>query len=67
MESREGSEKMYGYKELQELLGSSYVTLWRWIRDGKFPPPDFNETRSPKWLSSTVTAWQRGEWKGKDK
>ena len=39
-------------------------TLWRWIREGRFPPPTKLSPKLNAWPQSTVERWlreQRGE------
>jgi predicted DNA-binding transcriptional regulator AlpA len=48
-------------EEVLALIGVSYVTLWTWIRDGKFPPArelvgDAKRNRIV-WIESEVQAW----------
>lgn len=41
--------------DLQKKLNVSPTTLWRWMRDGKLPPPDVDITlRAKGWRLSTL-------------
>ena len=41
----------------EKLGGVSPVTLWRWIRDGKFPPGSKLSGKISVWKESDVDAW----------
>lgn len=60
-------EKLYRYRDLVRIIGVSRITIWRWIRDGKFPEPDLILERAVKWFESTIIAWQNGRWKKNNK
>ena len=63
----ERPEKMYGYKELEKLIGVHRTTIIRWIKIGEFPKADVTISKSLKWLESTITSWQTGTWQDKSK
>jgi len=45
-------------KEVCQLLGISRGTLWRWCRDGYFPPAmGLYGTGLQGWRESTLNAW----------
>ena len=54
------SIKTYRFKDLHQLLNVSRSTIWRWVREGKFPPPvqlgpnvkAWRETDLQNWLDS---------------
>jgi predicted DNA-binding transcriptional regulator AlpA len=44
-------------KQVLELCGGiAAMTLWRWIKDGKFPKPIYIATRR-YWTEAEVIAW----------
>ncbi|WP_157899398.1 AlpA family phage regulatory protein [Luteitalea pratensis] len=46
--------------DVEQLLGIARVTLWRWLKDGHFPPPDrLLPGRPPRraWLRRTYETW----------
>lgn len=46
--------------QVQELLGVGRITIYRWVRDGYFPPPDKLLPGRPHrkaWKRSTVETW----------
>lgn len=45
--------------DLARRWGVTAVTLWRWQRAGKMPPPDFQTARSG-WRLATIEAFERG-------
>ena len=53
--AREG-KRVLRYRDLEEMGIASRVTIWRWVRAGKFPAPiDLND--NPAWLANTVDEW----------
>lgn len=44
------------------LVPVNKATLWRWIRQGKFPAPIKFVARPRFWLESDVFAWMYGTW-----
>lgn len=47
--------------ELQKLLGISRPTLARWISNGKFPAPDFVQSRRSIWLFKSYKDWKSSQ------
>ena len=52
---------------VQELVACSSTTLWRWVRDGKFPAPRYFSVRSTwnvgelrDWLQANVKQFKGG-------
>ncbi len=46
-------------RDLLRRFGISDVTLWRWVKAGKFPAPTkLGSTRSLFWLRSAVETWE---------
>lgn len=39
------------------LGGVSRSTIWRWVADGKFPPPVYTPSGRPVWKMSDVAQW----------
>lgn len=51
---------LLGTSDVQALLGVSRITIFRWVRDGAFPPPDMviGGVRAIKrWRRATVDDW----------
>ena len=51
--------------EVLEMVGVSYPTIWRWVRDGKFPAPRTIGATGAKdgavrWVEAEVCAWIEG-------
>ncbi len=54
------SQRIYRKSHLvgqEGITGVSAATLYRWIKDGKFPPPIQLGERIRGWPSDTVQAW----------
>lgn len=47
-------------RQLLELLPITDSTLWRWIRDGKFPRPVKLGPGTSAWRVSDYRAWEQG-------
>jgi predicted DNA-binding transcriptional regulator AlpA len=46
-------------RDLLRRFGVSDVTLWRWVKAGKFPSPvRLGNTRSLFWARDTILAWE---------
>jgi prophage regulatory protein len=43
--------------------GASDTSIWRWVRDGRFPPPRKIGPRAVGWLKSEIDDWVAGRWK----
>ena len=46
-------------REIERRVGFSRVTLWRWVRAGRFPSPRRIGTTHIGWLEDEVEAWIR--------
>ena len=44
-------------KQLSEFLEVSRQTIWRWVREGKFPTPIKLGQNCTRWKLSDVAAW----------
>ena len=56
-------EKFYREKEvLTKFIHICRTTLWRWVRNGTFPPP-VKFGRMTAWRESDLLLWQQGLWK----
>ena len=53
--AREG-KRVLRYRDLEKMGIASRITIWRWVRDGKFPVP-FDLNGHPAWLARTVDEW----------
>lgn len=48
-------------RDLLRRYGISDVTLWRWVKAGKFPSPTrLGATRSLFWLRAAIEEWEAG-------
>lgn len=57
--------KLLRKSEVLDMLGVSYPTIWRWVRDGKFPAPreigaTDGKDGTVRWVQSEVEAWIKG-------
>ncbi|QQQ52399.1 MULTISPECIES: helix-turn-helix transcriptional regulator [Pseudomonas] len=50
-------DKFLSTKTVCSTLSISRITLWRWQRDGIFPPCRYIGPRRVAWLESEVKAW----------
>jgi predicted DNA-binding transcriptional regulator AlpA len=53
--------RLLSRQEVVELVGASYVSIWSWIRQGRFPPgrsigPEGDKGRVA-WLESEIREW----------
>lgn len=53
-------DRLIRLPELLELTGTSKSTLWRWIRNGSFPPGVRSGPNSVRWRASQVQDWMDG-------
>ncbi len=51
-------------KEHQGLLPVSQATIWRWVRDGRFPAPFTMGNRCTVWDADTVNRWLAAQREG---
>lgn len=49
--------RMLNIDEVQELLGISKPTIWRWVAEGNFPAPKALSPQTRRWWSEDVHAW----------
>jgi predicted DNA-binding transcriptional regulator AlpA len=45
-------------RQLRRRVPVAHSTLWKWVRDGKFPPPLKLSDRVTVWRLSDVDAWE---------
>ena len=50
------SEKLYRYKDLEEMGIASHTTIFRWVRKQMFPAPIIVDGR-PAWRPRDVENW----------
>jgi predicted DNA-binding transcriptional regulator AlpA len=53
------AERLLTKYEVMTATGTSYPTIWAWMRDGKFPRSRIVGGRS-MWMASEVNAWLAG-------
>lgn len=57
--SNQTGDELWDSAMVAEHLGIHRVTLWNWVKGGKFPKPDLAEGRKfRRWRSSTVQRWK---------
>ena len=56
----EKPERLVRASYIYERLGIHYTTLWRWIKDGKFPPP-IQLGRFRAWPKEDVDRWEASQ------
>ncbi|MBB3592641.1 putative DNA-binding transcriptional regulator AlpA [Rhizobium sp. BK529] len=56
MTGRPISYTLLSASDVQKIAPVSNVTLWRWVRDGKFPAP-IRVAKNNFWRSDEVGAW----------
>lgn len=50
--------KYFSDKHLSERYDVSRATIWRWVREGKFPSPVRITKGCTRWKLSDVEAWE---------
>lgn len=43
--------------EVLDLVGTTYVTIWKWMRAGKFPRSVVTCSGGVAWYSNEIEAW----------
>ena len=51
------SDKLLRRREVEELVGLSRASIYRWMRNGEFPLPVRTGSMSVRWKESDITAW----------
>ena len=51
--------KYFSDKHLSERYEITRATVWRWVREGKFPKPIKLGANCTRWKSSDVDAWEK--------
>jgi predicted DNA-binding transcriptional regulator AlpA len=51
-------ERLLSKLEVVDRVGKSFVTIWQWMQDGKFPRARDAHGR-PVWLASEIDAWMK--------
>ncbi len=49
--------RMLRAKQVAELLGIHTITVWKWTKDKRFPPPVAISPTAKAWRASDVAAW----------
>lgn len=63
MEHHLNSQRLIRLKDLSSqpgkpgLIPAAPATIWRWVKEGKFPTPFKLATRTTVWDRDTVEAW----------
>jgi prophage regulatory protein len=50
-------ERFLTRREVMDRVGLTYVTIWRWMKDGQFPQARRIGTRRLRWCESDIAAW----------
>ena len=58
-----GGERLVSRAELRGFISASDMTIWRWVRAKKFPPPVYIGTRR-FWKSTDIERWLEGKQQG---
>ena len=53
------TETFISDRQLGERYQCHRTTIWRWARNGKFPPPISLAARVTRWRMSDVLAWEQ--------
>jgi len=53
-------DKLYSVDEVITYTHISRTTLWRWVRDGRFPDPIRLGPRRRVWRESDLQEWMNG-------
>ncbi len=48
----------YTDREVGERYGVSRLSVWRWVRDGRFPPPVKVGSRATRWRLADLEAFE---------
>jgi predicted DNA-binding transcriptional regulator AlpA len=56
----EAGERLLDKAEVTTRTRTSYPTLWKWMREGKFPRSRENSGGKALWLESEITSWIQG-------
>ena len=51
------TKKIFNIKETTEYVGLSRVSVWRLIKEGRFPEPLHTSEKNRAWLISELDAW----------
>ncbi len=46
--------------QVRSRIGASATTLWRWIREGRFPRPKYTPGGRRVWPADAIEAWEAG-------
>jgi len=44
--------------QVRSRIGASSTTLWRWIREGRFPRPKYTPGGRRVWPADAIAAWE---------
>ena len=50
------TDKLLSRKEVCKFVGVSQQTIWRWVKDGRFPKP-LKTVRRVVWKEADLQAW----------
>ncbi|KRR14604.1 hypothetical protein CQ12_10765 [Bradyrhizobium jicamae] len=53
-----GIRRMLTEEQVLAIIPVSGVTLWRMVRDGRFPRPHYISPNRKVWFSDEIVAWQ---------
>ena len=52
-------ERFISEREIIERYGISHTSLWRWVRDGRFPKGEFLGPNTKRWPLSKLLEWEK--------
>jgi prophage regulatory protein len=59
MQDLQRQERYLSLRQVREMIGVSSTTLWRWQRQGQFPPRRILGQGRVGWLESEIIEWMK--------
>ena len=53
------NERFISEREILERYGISHTSLWRWVRDGRFPGDEYLGPNTKRWPLSKLLEWEK--------
>ena len=52
------AQELYAVEDVAEILKLSREIVWRWVREGKFPPADIKLSKKySRWSADCINEW----------
>ena len=51
------SEKLLRIREVSEWLGVSKTTVYKWVKEGRFPEPVILADHASRWVEAEIVDW----------